>query len=165
MNRISIIVAVADNNAIGNENRLLWHIPADLKRFKALTTNHTVLMGKNTWESLPIKPLPNRTNVVLTDRSDERIEGVVCIHSFDEALKICASEEETFIMGGGMVYRQFLPHAHRIYLTRVYATFVADTFFPEINMEEWDIAKTEHNDPDASNPYSFSYLILDRKKK
>lgn len=163
MNRISIIVAVADNQAIGKDNSLLWHIPADLKRFKALTTNHTIIMGRKTWESLPVKPLPGRVNVVLTDNKDEKIEGATCVYSLEEAIKIAKTQTEVFIMGGGMVYKEFMPYANRIYLTRVYATFDADTFFPEINMNEWNIVKTEHNDPDASNPFSFSYLILDRK--
>ena len=114
MKTISIIVAIAENNAIGKDNKLLWYLPDDLKRFKRLTTGHPVIMGKKTFESLPIKPLPNRTNIVLTDVPGEKIEGCTMAYSIDDALSKCPDGEECFVMGGGMIYKQFLEIADRL---------------------------------------------------
>ena len=135
---ISIIVAIASNNAIGKNNDLLWHIPADLKRFKLITSGHPVIMGKRTWESLPRRPLPNRRNIVITDIQGETIEGCEMAYAIDEAIAMCDPAEENFIIGGASVYRQFLPHADRLYLTLVKKDFDADVFFPEIDFSQWN---------------------------
>jgi len=134
---VSIIVAIAENYAIGKENKLLWHIPDDLKRFKRLTTGHRLIMGRRTFLSLPNGPLPNRINTVISDTPGEVFPGCEMVYSIDEAKSLCQGGNETFIIGGGMVYKQFLPLAARLYLTRVWQSFEADTFFPELNMEEW----------------------------
>lgn len=161
---ISIIVAIAKNYAIGKNNELLWHISEDLKRFKRLTTGHHVIMGKKTFESLPNGPLPNRTNVVITDISGEKIEGCVMAYSIEDALEICKVDSESFVIGGGMIYRQFLPLADKLYLTFVHDEFEADTFFPEINFNDWiEISKEEHFQDD-NNPMDYTYRILERKK-
>lgn len=161
---ISIIVAIAKNYAIGKNNELLWHISEDLKRFKRLTTGHHVIMGKKTFESLPNGPLPNRTNVVITDIPGEKIEGCVMAYSIEDALEICKVDSESFVIGGGMIYRQFLPLADKLYLTFVHDEFEADTFFPEINFNDWiEISKEEHFHDD-NNPMDYTYRILERKK-
>src|SRR5665811_604053 len=116
MKPISIIVAIAQNNAIGKDNQLLWHIPADLKRFKKLTTGHTIVMGKRTFYSLPIRPLPNRRSIVITDIPGEEIEGCTMAYSIEEAVEKMEDEKENFIIGGGSVYHQFLPLAQQLYL-------------------------------------------------
>lgn len=159
---ISIIVAIASNNAIGKDNQLLWHIPEDLKRFKKLTSGHTIVMGKRTFESLPIRPLPNRRSVVITDIPGEQIEGCVMAYSIDDAIQKMEPGAENFIIGGGSVYRQFLPLADRLYLTLVQKDFDADTFFPEIDFNQWD---TEYQEKGNSQDLSFTYLDLKRRKQ
>jgi dihydrofolate reductase len=160
---LSIIVAVAENRAIGKDNQLLWHISDDLKRFKRITSGHPVIMGKKTWESLPFRPLPGRMNIVLTDVPGEEIEGAVTVYSIPEAIEQCPEGEECFVMGGGSVYRQFLPLADRLYITRVKRSFEADTFFPEINEKAWELISREEIDHDDSVPFDYEYLIYHRK--
>ena len=157
---ITIIVAIAENNAIGKNNDLLWHISGDLKRFKQFTSGHTIIMGRRTYLSLPKRPLPNRRSVVISDIPKEFIEGVEVVSSIEDAIKTADKEKENFIIGGGMVYKQFLPIANKIYLTLVHKSYEADVFFPEINYDEWDIVDTEeHKEHDPP----FSYLTLKRK--
>lgn len=156
-----MIAAIArENRAIGKDNRLLWHIPEDFKRFKELTSGHAIIMGENTFKSIG-RPLPNRTNIVLSQTEGFAPEGVVVVRSIDEALdaaKQCEAEE-VFICGGASVYRQFLPLADRLYLTLVEGDFEADTFFPEYAKEFTNVLHTEHQS-DAC--YRFSFVILER---
>jgi dihydrofolate reductase len=159
MKEISIIVAIAQNNAIGKDNQLLWHIPADLKRFKKLTTGHTIVMGKRTYYSLPIRPLPNRRSIVITDIAGEEIEGCTMAYSIEDAIAKMDSEKENFIIGGGMVYRQFLPLAQQLYLTIVQKDFEADTFL-EIDLTGWEMLEKEEH-PEEELPYY--YINLRRK--
>ncbi len=165
MKTISIIVAIDENNAIGKDNQLLWYIPDDLKRFKRLTTGHPVIMGKKTYESLPVKPLPNRMNIVLTDIPGEKIENCTMAYSIEEAISHCPDGEECFVMGGGMVYRQFLEIADRLYITFVHKEFDADTFFPEIDFSKWILKEEEAHVIDDKNTLSFTYKIFTRKDK
>lgn len=160
--KLSIIVAVAENNAIGKDNKLLWHISDDLKRFKQLTTGNTVVMGKNTFYSLPAKPLPKRTNIVITDIYGEKIDGCVMAYSIDDAIKKCDDSKENFIIGGGSIYRQFLPLSDKLYLTKVHKIFDADCFFPEINLNEWKLISREECSADEKNDFSYSYLIFEK---
>jgi len=159
---ISIIVAIAQNNAIGKDNQLLWYLSDDLKRFKKLTSGHTVVMGKRTFESLPIRPLPNRRSIVITDIPGEQIDGCEMAYSIDEAIEKMEDKAENFIIGGGSVYRQFLPMADRLYLTLVHKDFDADIFFPEIDFNEWEIVVREENE---SESFSYTFLDLRRKKQ
>src|SRR3972149_2923691 len=129
---ISIIVAIAENNAIGKNNELLWKLPDDLKRFKKITTGHTVIMGRRTFESLPAGALPNRKNLVISDIPGEVFENCQMAYSIEEALALCDENEEAFVIGGGMIYKHFLPHARKLYITKVHEEFDADTYFPEI---------------------------------
>lgn len=160
MKNISIIVAIAQNNAIGKDNKLLWHIPEDLKRFKRLTTGRTIVMGKRTFESLPTHPLPNRRSIVITDIAGEIIPGCVMAYSIDEAIDLMDEQEENFIIGGGSVYSQFLPMAQHLYLTIVQKDFDADIFFPSIKYDEWDIIEREDH---STETLPYYYITLKRK--
>lgn len=157
---ISIIVAIAEDNGIGKGNDLLWHIPDDLKHFKKVTMGKPVIMGKRTWFSLPKRPLPGRRNIVITDVSGELFEGAEAAYSINEAVDKCRSEEEVIIMGGGSIYRQFMPYADRLYITKVYKTAEADVFFPEISDSEWKVVEEE---PHKDEVIPYSYLIYERK--
>jgi len=164
MKDISIIVAVAKNNAIGKDNRLLWHLSEDLKRFKRLTTDHYIIMGKNTYYSLPRRPLPNRTHIVLTDIPGEKIDDCIMAYTIDEAIEKMNPDEENFIIGGASIYKQFLPHVNKLYITWVHEEFEADTFFPVLNDKEWNVvSKEDFLEPDEKNPYPYSYVIYERK--
>jgi dihydrofolate reductase len=162
MKKISIIVAIAKNFAIGKDNQLLWHIPADLKRFKRITSGLQVIMGKLTYESLPIRPLPNRRNIVITDNPMDSFEGCTTVHSIEEAVALCNEQEESFIIGGGSVYRQFLPFCNKLYLTMVHKDFEADTFFPQVDLSKWKLIEREDRDPDDKNDFSYSFLIFEK---
>lgn len=160
---ISIIVAIAENNAIGKNNELLWHISKDLKRFKLLTEGHYVVMGKKTYFSLPFRPLKNRTNLVITDVPGEEIEGCLMAYSIEDAIEKMDPENENFIIGGGSVYRQFLPYANKLYLTRIHKDFDADTFFPEISLEDWELMEKEDVTDDEQNNFTYSFETFNRK--
>ena len=160
---LSIVVAIALDGAIGRGNDLLWHLPADLKRFKELTTGHTILMGRKTFDSLPRGPLPNRRNIVVS-RSLPLREDVEVYPTIEEALKACESDEEVFIIGGGEIYRQLLPHTDRIYLTRVQATFPdAEVFFPELDPSEWSETASVTFPRDEKNEYDTTLHLLQRR--
>lgn len=162
MKTISIIVAIAQNNAIGKDNQLLWHIPADLKRFKALTTGNTIVMGKRTFESLPLRPLPNRRSIVISDVPGEKIPGCEMAYSIDEAIAKMEDGRENFIIGGGMVYRQFMPLADKLYLTIVHKDFEADTFYAEIDYSEWkEMAREDIKDTENLG-FDYSYITYER---
>lgn len=154
---ISIIVAVAKNNAIGKNNKLLWHISNDLKRFKRITTGHTVIMGRNTWLSLPVKPLPNRKNIVISDNPEDCFESCWRVDSIDAALAQCDPDDESFVIGGASIYEQFLPLADKLYITRVHKDFEGDTFFPEIDKNIWELSESEgpFEMPDKGFEYTF----------
>lgn len=163
---LSIIVAVAENRAIGKNNDLLWHLSDDLKRFKKLTTGHPVVMGRRTWESLPKRPLPGRRNIVFTQNPDFKAEGAEVVHSVNglfEALKDC--DEEVFIMGGAAIYNLLLPFTNRLYVTRVYRDFDGDVFFPVIDMSEFNLVNL--GDPlfDEESGLDYAYEEYDRKFK
>ena len=160
-NNISIIVAIAQNFAIGKNNDLLFHLPTDLKRFKQITTGHTIIMGRNTLLSLPKWPLPNRRHIVITDKPDDNFEGCEVVFSIDEAIEKVKDEKEAFVIGGGMIYRQFYPIAGKLYLTLVHQDFDADVFFPEIDYQQWAEEKREDLF-DEKNQFNYSYLDLKR---
>jgi len=161
-NNISIIVAIAQNFAIGKNNDLLFHLPNDLKRFKEITTGHPVIMGRNTLLSLPKGALPNRRNIVITDNPEEKFERCEMVFSIAEAAEAVKNEEEAFIIGGGMIYRQFYPIAGKLYLTVVHRDFDADVYFPEIDYSLWEETSREDH-YDEKNDFSYSYLNLIRK--
>ena len=160
---ITIIVAIASNGAIGRNNDLLWHIPGDLKRFKKITSGHCILMGRNTWYSLPKRPLPDRTNIVLTDDPCECIKDCTSAYSIEDALSKCTGGKEVFVIGGGMIYKQFMSRADRLMITHVHKDYEADTFFPEIDPEVWEEVEREDHEPDGSNDFSYSYVTYIRR--
>jgi dihydrofolate reductase len=162
---ISIIVAVSEDWGIGKDNELLWHISEDLKRFKRLTSGETVIMGKKTWESLPRKPLSGRKNIVLTDNPKESIENSVTAYSIEDALSKCGQDEEIFIIGGGSVYRQFMPIADRLFITHVHKKTSADVYFPEIDPEIWEVAGEEEFRSNETNAIPYTYRIYKRRNK
>ena len=156
--QIAIIVAIAENYAIGKNNDLLWHISDDLKRFKKITSGNPVVMGKKTFFSLPVHPLPNRKNIVITDIPGEVIDGCTMAYSIDDAIEKMDADKTNFIIGGGSVYAQFLPHADKLYLTRVHKDFDADVFFPKINFDEWEKIFEEPH-PENKLPYTFQEFV------
>ena len=165
MSEISIVAAVADNYAIGKGNKLPWHLPADLKHFRELTTGHAVVMGKRTFESLPNGPLPNRRNVVLTSVMSEGVnEGYFEADSLEDAFYLCEKEEKVFIVGGAAVYRQSLEIADSLYITWVHHEFSADIYFPEVDFSKWDEVSRQDMTADEKNPYPYSFVHYKRKK-
>jgi len=156
---ISIIVVIDQNNAIGLNNRLLCHLPNDLKYFKRLTSGHTVIMGWRTYESLPIKPLPNRKNIVICDSLTASAPGCILVFSIEEACAHCDGAQECFVIGGAQVYRQMMPLAKKLYITRIHHTFAADVWFPEIKAGEWQLQTSESNEPDEKHPYAYSFEV------
>ena len=159
---ISIIVAISQNFAIGKNNDLLFHLPDDLKRFKQITSGHPVIMGRNTLLSLPKGALPYRRNIVITDDPNETFDRCEMVFSIDEAIMAVNNEEEAFIIGGGMIYRQFFPVAGKLYLTLVHQDFDADVYFPEVDYSEWEEFFREDL-RDEKNGFDYSYLNLKRK--
>ena len=160
--RISIIVAVASNWAIGRNNDLLWHIPNDFKWFKKHTSGNPVIMGKKTWESLPLRPLPNRMNVVISDNKEDNFEGGYTVASIEEAIETMDQQKENFIIGGGSIYKQFLPIADHLYLTQVHKAFEGDIFFPEVDLNDWEEVFREEHPQSKENPLGYTFLILSR---
>ncbi|AFU69727.1 dihydrofolate reductase FolA [Psychroflexus torquis ATCC 700755] len=160
--KITLVAAAAENNALGKDNDLIWRLPDDFKRFKALTSYHHIIMGRKTFESFP-KPLPNRKHVVITRQENYKNETIEVVHSLEEAIQFSSTEEEIFIIGGGEIYKQALPFTDKIELTRVHGEFEADTFFPEIDEKKWDLVNSEFHDKDEKHKYSFSYLTFLKK--
>ena len=163
MKKISIIVAIASNYAIGKDNDLLWHISKDLKRFKEITKGHYIVMGKRTYYSLPTRPLPNRTSLIITDVADEVIDNCLMAYSIDDAVNKMDSENENFVIGGGSIYNQFMPIADKLYITRVHKDFEADTFFPEISLDEWELISQENIDNEPQNNFTYAFEVYTKK--
>ncbi len=160
---ISLIVAIADDNAIGIENRLPWKLPADMRWFRLHTLGKPVVMGRKTFESFGGKPLPDRTNIVVTGDPDYKPEGAVVAHSIDEALSSAGDVDEVMIIGGDSFYRQMLPRADRFYLTQVHGKFEADAWFPEFDLDEWEELERTEYPADEANSYACSFIVLQRK--
>jgi len=161
---ISIIVAIAKNYAIGKKGDLLCHMPADLKHFKTITSGHTVMMGERTFLSLPKHPLPNRRNIVLTDVKGKTFEGAETVYSIDEMVNCINGDEEAFVIGGGMVYRQMMERADKLYITHIHHSWSdADTFFPEIDPTVWKQLSAERHAADENNPYDYTFAEYGRR--
>lgn len=153
---------MAENNALGKNNELVWHLPNDFKRFKALTSGHHIIMGRKTFESFP-KPLPNRTHIVITRQQNYAPEGCIVVNSMEKAIEICPKEENTFIIGGGEIYDLGIPFSDKIELTLVHHTFEADAFFPIINAEQWQIINSEFQQKDEKHLFDYTYQTYIRK--
>jgi dihydrofolate reductase len=160
---ISFIVAADEQNGMGKDNHLPWHLPADFKMFKETTKGHHILMGRKTYESLK-GALPQRTNIVISSQPDFKAEGAVIKHSIEEGVKLAFENGETelFIIGGAKVFAQAFPQVARLYLTRVHAIFDADTFMPEFDKAEWKTVKSEFHAPDEKNKWPFTFLVMER---
>lgn len=161
---ISIIVAIAEDYGIGYKNELLWHIPEDLKRFKKLTIGHTIIMGKKTWESLPKKPLPGRKNIVITDDTLEIFELCITAYSIKDAISKCGDDDEIFIIGGGSIYKQFMPVADRLYITHIHKKAPAEIYFPFIDPDVWEPIEREEHSTMGIDDIPYTYIIYQRKK-
>lgn len=153
---IIMIAAVAENNALGKDNELVWHLPNDFKRFKALTSGHHIIMGRKTFESFP-KPLPNRTHVIITRQKDYQPKDCIVVDSIEKAISACPENETSFIIGGGEIYNLGLAYAHQLDITRVHHSFEADTFFPAINLKEWQQNLSEYNPKDDKHQFAYTY--------
>ena len=159
---ITIIAAAGQNNELGKDNDLVWHLPNDFKRFKKLTTGHHIIMGRKTFESFP-KLLPNRTHIVISRNNSYKAEGVIVVKSLNEALKAVKDDAQPFIIGGGEIYNLGLEIADKIELTRVHKNFEADTFFPEIPLENWQLIHEEYHEKDENHKFAFTYQTFVRK--
>lgn len=159
---LSAIVAAAENNAIGKDNQLLWHLPNDLRFFKRTTTGHPVIMGRKTYESVG-DPLPNRRNIIITRQPGYTAEGAAVVHSLAAAIEACAGEPEVFVVGGAEIFEQALPVLNRIYLTRVHVTLPGDSFFPELDKQDWQLVSEESHSADERHAYSYTFRIYERR--
>lgn len=160
---ITIIVAKAENNVIGNENQLIWHLSSDLKRFKSLTSGHPILMGRKTYESIG-KPLPNRTNIVITRNEEWKEVGVFTSNSLEEAIKKAKEfDDEIFIIGGGNIYKQSMEYADSLEITEVHHEFEGDTRFPEIDEKIWKEVSRERFEKDEKNEFDYSFVRYERR--
>lgn len=157
-----MIAAVAENNALGKNNELVWHLPNDFKRFKELTSGHYIIMGRKTFESFP-KPLPNRTHVVITRQQNYQPDGCIVVNSIENAIKACPENETIYIIGGGEIYNQALAFSDTIEITKVHGEFEADAFFPEIKAEEWELVQSDFNAKDERHLYDYTYQTFVKK--
>jgi dihydrofolate reductase len=160
---VSLVVAMAENRVIGRDNRMPWHLPADLAHFKALTMGKPIIMGRLTWESLP-GLLPGRRHIVLTHDRGYSAPGVTLVHSLAEALDAAGAVDEVMVVGGARLYAEALPLADRIYLTLVHGVFEGDARFPAIDPAEWIETSREHHAPDDRNPCPYTFLTLRRRE-
>ena len=162
---LSIIVAVAKNNVIGKDNKLIWHIPADLKHFKDITSGHTIIMGRKTFESLG-RVLPNRKHVILCNDMELNIENenVEVLEDVSMVKKYVDDEEENFVIGGATIYRLLMPYADKLYITHINQEFDGDVTFPEINKDEWKVVSREKGVTDEQNPYDYEFVNYERIK-
>lgn len=159
---ITMIAAAGENNELGKDNDLVWHLPNDFKRFKNLTTGHHILMGRKTFESFP-KPLPNRTHVIISRNTDYHREGIQVVHSLEAAIEVAQDDPQPFIIGGGEIYKLGMQVADRIELTRVHGSFDADTYFPDIPESDWKLVKKVHHPADEKHQFAFTYETYDRR--
>ncbi|MES2354124.1 MAG: dihydrofolate reductase [Pseudomonadota bacterium] len=160
--RISLVVAMAENQVIGVKNQLPWRLPAELKQFRSLTMGHPIIMGRKTFDSIG-RPLPGRRNIVVTRNLDYAKEGTEIVHSLEEALERCRDDEEVFVIGGADVYSKIIARANRIYLTLVHVTIDGDAFFPAMELHDWQEIKRVPRAADAENIYAYDFIVYDRK--
>lgn len=163
MNReIIMIAAASSNHALGLDNKLLWHLPDDFKRFKEMTTGHYIVMGRKTFESFP-KPLPNRTHIIITRQKDYLVPGHLVVDSLEKALELLPENEDSYIIGGGEIYHQAMEYVDKIELTKIDEIFEADTFFPEIDNSKWQLIHEEFHPIDEKHLYPFSFQSFTKK--
>jgi dihydrofolate reductase len=161
---IILIAAIAENNALGKNNDLLWHLPKDFKRFKEITSGHHIVMGRKTFESFP-KPLPNRTHVIITRQKDYNYEGCIVVDDLEKAIAVCPKNETVFVIGGGEIYSQSIHLADQLDITRVHHSFEADVYFPEIDSKIWELTSEIFNSKDEKHLYDYTFQTFVRKKE
>jgi len=161
---ISLVAAMDRNRLIGNKNKLPWHLPADFAHFKSVTMGKPVVMGRKTWDSIG-KPLPGRTNIVLSRNPGAQIDGAVCVGSFDEAMAVVPEAEEIMVIGGSTIYEMLLPLANRLYITYVDAEFEGDSWFPEFDEGQWQETESQTRKADDKNRYDCRFVTLEKKEK
>jgi dihydrofolate reductase len=159
---LTIIAAISENRVIGRDGGLPWHLPADLKRFKRLTTGRTVIMGRRTLDSIGGRPLPERRAIIVTRNRDLTVPGATVVHTIEDAIAAAPDDQEVFVLGGGEIYRVALPHTDRMELTIVHAEFEGDTFFPEFDERDWQVVEDERHEPDNRHAYAFSFRTYER---
>lgn len=160
---IILIAAVAENNSLGKNNDLLWHLPNDFKRFKEITSGHHIVMGRKTFESFP-KPLPNRTHVIITRQKNYIYEGCIVVQDLEKAIAVCPKNETIFVIGGGEIYTQSIHLADQLDITRVHHSFEADVYFPEIDFKIWELTSEIFNSKDEKHLYDYTFQTYVRKK-
>lgn len=161
---IITIAAVAQNNALGKNNNLLWHLPDDFKRFKSLTTGHYIIMGRKTFESFP-KPLPNRTHIIITRQKKYPVsDNCFAAESLNKAIEMCPKNQDIYIIGGGEIYAQSMDIADKLEITKVHQSFDADTFFPEIDNTKWELVEEVFHPEDEKHQFGFSFLTYLKKQ-
>ncbi|MEP7169439.1 MAG: dihydrofolate reductase [Bacteroidota bacterium] len=157
----SIIVATGENRVIGKNNQLIWHLPADLKRFKQLTMGHAMIMGRKTFESIG-RALPGRTTIIVTRQKDFKKENCLIANSLESAIELCKNDSEIFIIGGAQIFEKAIPLTNKIYLTQIHMTFDGDVFFPELEKEKWKITFQENHKTDEKNLYDYSFINYEK---
>jgi dihydrofolate reductase len=160
---IILIAAVAENFALGKNNDLLWHLPNDFKRFKEITSGHYIIMGRKTFESFP-KPLPNRTHIIISRQKEYKKEGCIVVENLQKAIGACPKDENIFVIGGGEIYSQSIQLADQLDITRVHHSFDADVYFPEINMNIWELTSEKFNSKDEKHHFEYTFQTYTRKK-
>ncbi len=160
---IILIAAVAENFALGKNNDLLWHLPNDFKRFKEITSGHYIIMGRKTFESFP-KPLPNRTHIIISRQKEYKKEGCIVVENLQKAIGACPKDENIFVIGGGEIYSQSIQLADQLDITRVHHSFDADVYFPEINMNIWELTSEKFNPKDEKHHFDYTFQTYTRKK-
>lgn len=158
---ISMIAAVADNNVIGKDNQLIWHLPDDLKFFKNTTKGHHIIMGRKNFEAIG-RPLPHRTSIIITRQKNYKADGCIVVNSIEEAISKVKNDDKPFIIGGGEIYKQALPLATKLYITKVHARFEGDTLFPEIKPDEWKTISENYHPEDERHECAFSIVVMER---
>ena len=159
---IIMIAAAAENNALGKDNELVWHLPDDFKRFKNLTSGHPIIMGRKTFESFQ-KPLPNRLHIIITRQKNYQAEGCLVVSNLENAIALTDKNQDAFVIGGGEIYKLALSFTDKIELTRVHDSFEADTYFPEIDEKEWQLIHEEYHPKDEKHKIDFTYQTFTRK--
>jgi dihydrofolate reductase len=159
---LELVVAIDEQGGIGKNNQLLWHLPADLKHFKEITTGHLIIMGRKTYDSIG-RPLPNRRNIVISRQGDLQIEGVEVANSLSDAISLVANETKAFIIGGAEIFKQAMPFISKIHLTIVHHSFEADTFFESPSPIAWEAIETETHQADEKNAYSYTYITYKKR--
>ena len=164
--KISLIVAISENNVIGKNNALPWHLPTDMKYFRDTTMGHCVIMGRKNYDSIPLKyrPLEGRTNIIVTRQKDFNAEGCIVVNSVEEALQVAKNKNETelFVIGGADIFKQTLDITDKIYYTKIYHTFDGDVFFPEIDLSRWKLTMQTDMQPNEKNKFPFSFCVYEK---